>query len=80
MPLTLFASLGTAYRFLWNERRDLFAYAFLPVLLVSFVQIAGLWATGATGSFILNHRCRRFPPNRAHHRSRSTSTTSTRPT
>lgn len=46
MPLTLFASLGTAYRFLWNERRDLFAYAFLPVLLVSFVQIAGLWATG----------------------------------
>ncbi|MEP4379136.1 MAG: hypothetical protein ABJ215_14050 [Alphaproteobacteria bacterium] len=46
MPLTLFASLGTAYRFLWNERRDLFAYAFLPVLLVSFVQIVGLWATG----------------------------------
>lgn len=46
MPITLFASLGTAYRFLWNERRDLFAYAFLPVLLVSFVQIAGLWATG----------------------------------
>jgi hypothetical protein len=46
MPLTLFASLGAAYRFLWNERRDLLAYAFLPVLLVSFVQIAGLWATG----------------------------------
>lgn len=46
MPLTLFASLGAAYRFLWNERRDLFAYAFLPVLLVSLVQIAGLWATG----------------------------------
>jgi len=46
MPLTLFASLGAAYHFLWNERRDLFAYAFLPVILVSFVQIAGLWATG----------------------------------
>ncbi len=46
MPITLFTSLGTAYRFLWTERRDLFAYAFLPVLLVSFVQIAGLWATG----------------------------------
>ncbi|MGB0571666.1 MAG: hypothetical protein ACPGQM_06255 [Alphaproteobacteria bacterium] len=46
MPITLFASLGTAYRFLWKERRDLFAYAFLPVLLVSLVQIAGLWATG----------------------------------
>ncbi len=46
MQPTLFSTLGTAYRFLWAERRDLFAYAFLPVLLVSFVQIAGLWVTG----------------------------------
>lgn len=46
MPVSLFATLGTAYRFLWSERRDLVAYAFLPVLLVTFVQIAGLWATG----------------------------------
>ncbi|MBO21868.1 MAG: hypothetical protein CMM26_05770 [Rhodospirillaceae bacterium] len=46
MPITLFATLGKAYRFLWDERRDLFAYAFLPVLLVSFIQIAGLWLTG----------------------------------
>lgn len=46
MPLTLFSTLGKAYRFLWAERRDLFAYAFLPVVLIAFVQFAGLWATG----------------------------------
>ena len=46
MPIKLFTTLGTSYSFLWNERRDLFAYAFLPILLVSFVQIIGLWLTG----------------------------------
>lgn len=46
MPINLFTTLSTAYRFLWQNPRDLFLYAFLPVLIVAFVQIAGLWATG----------------------------------
>lgn len=47
MPINLFTTLTDAYRFLWQNPRDLFSYAFLPVLIVSFVQILGLWATGS---------------------------------
>jgi hypothetical protein len=45
-PLTLATVLARAYKFLWENRQDFLAYAFLPVVLVAAVKTATLWASG----------------------------------
>lgn len=46
MPLTLSSVLADSYKFLWQNRQDLFAYAFLPVVLVAGAKTLALWLTG----------------------------------
>lgn len=46
MPLTLSTVLADSYKFLWQNRQDLFAYAFLPVVLVAGTKTLALWLTG----------------------------------
>lgn len=45
-PLALSTVLAHAYRFLWQNRQDFLAYAFLPVVLVAAVKTLTLWASG----------------------------------
>jgi len=46
MPLNLATVLAYAYKFLWENRQDFLAYAFLPVVLVAGVKTLTLWVTG----------------------------------
>ena len=46
MPLNLTHVLAHAHRYLWANRQDLFAYAFLPVVLLAMIETAALWASG----------------------------------
>jgi hypothetical protein len=47
MPtFNIFAILNDSYRFLWEARRDLAAYAFLPVVIVAVAQTVLLWGSG----------------------------------
>lgn len=46
MPLNLATVLANAYKFLWLNRQDLFAYALLPVVLVAGTKTLALWLTG----------------------------------
>lgn len=46
MPFTLSSVLLETYRFLWQERRDLWAYAFLPIVIVAGVRAATLVLLG----------------------------------
>lgn len=46
MPLNLATVLANAYKFLWANRQDFLAYAFLPVVLVAGVKTLTLWFTG----------------------------------
>jgi hypothetical protein len=46
MPLTLSSVLADSYKFLWQNRQDLFAYTFLPVVLVAGAKTLALWLTG----------------------------------
>lgn len=45
-PLALSTVLAHAYKFLWQNRQDFLAYAFLPVVLVAAVKTLTLWVSG----------------------------------
>jgi hypothetical protein len=46
MSLNLANVLAYAHRYLWINRQDLFAYAFLPVVLLALIETAALWVSG----------------------------------
>ena len=46
MPLNLARALANAHRFAWQHRQDLFAYAFLPVVVLGLLETLAIGASG----------------------------------
>ncbi len=51
MPLNLTSVMLNTYRFLWESRGDLWAYALLPVVLVALVKTLSFWGLAGLETF-----------------------------
>lgn len=63
MNLNLPATLLETYRFMWESRRDLWAYALLPVVLVALVKTLVLWGIAGAEAFFDPQPLPLFDPN-----------------